>query len=111
MQNLNTFYPGSVEGVVSAFVSCVLISNLVVRVVVSAEKKTRLIKLTFCVLIVSKKVVIFQQETTFFQSLKRVNPSTKRADYMKIDYESKNPSFKQTTMFVFEKEKACTTSN
>ena len=56
MQNLNTFYPGSVEGVVSAFVSCVLISNLVVRVVVSAEKKTRLIKLTFWVLIVSKKL-------------------------------------------------------
>ena len=44
MQNLNTFYRGSVEGVVSAFVS--------------AEKKTHLIKLTFCVLIVSKKVVI-----------------------------------------------------
>lgn len=111
MQNLNTFYPGSVEGVVSAFVSCVFLSNLVVRVVVSAEKKTRLIKLTFWVLIVSKKVVIFQQETTCFQSLKRVNPSTKRADYTKIDYESKNPSFKQTTMFVFEKEKACTKSN
>ena len=32
-----------------------LLSNLVVRVVISAEKKTRLIKLTFCVLIVSKK--------------------------------------------------------
>ena len=88
-----------------------LLSNLVVRVVVSAEKKTRLIKLTFCLLIVSKKVVIFQQEITCFQSLKRVNRSTKRADYTKIDYESKNPSFKQTTMFVFEKEKACTTSN
>ena len=56
MQNLNTFYPGSVEGVVSAFVSCVFLSNLVVRVVVSAEKKTRLIKLTFWVLIVSKKL-------------------------------------------------------
>ena len=55
MQNLNTFYRGFVEGVVSAFVSCVFLSNLVVRVVVSAEKKTRLIKLTFCVLIVSKK--------------------------------------------------------
>ena len=80
MQNLNTFYRGSVEGVVSAFVS--------------AEKKTHLIKLTFCVLIVSKKVVIFQQETTCFQSLKRVNRSTKRAVYTKIDYESKNPSNK-----------------